>query len=190
MPYERIRDPFGLAFFPDFPGRDGCRTPMPWDDSDRHGGFSDVSGWLPIPNAHLRRSVGAQEADPSSVLHFTRTLLHWRRRRPSLVKGEIRFVSVEPGLVAVVRSLGDEHTLVVVELSGQARALPLPAPLLATMEEPGRSAPRIEGDTLHLPPYGRFVAALAAAPAAAQPSSSSRSISSRSHSSSAAANSA
>ena len=27
--YEDLQDPFGKVFWPDFKGRDGCRTPMP-----------------------------------------------------------------------------------------------------------------------------------------------------------------
>ncbi len=168
VPYGQIRDPFGLNFFPDFPGRDGSRTPMPWDDSDRYGGFSAVDGWLPIPNEHLRRSVGAQDADPGSVLNFTRALLHWRRQRPSMLKGDIRFLSADPGLVAIVRSLGDEHVLVVVELSGMPRELPLPGAIGVTMEEPGLPPATMADGVLRLPPHGRFVATIAFDPAAAR----------------------
>ena len=27
------QDPYGRAFWPDFKGRDGCRTPMPWENA-------------------------------------------------------------------------------------------------------------------------------------------------------------
>src|SRR5258706_169279 len=30
VPFEALRDPYGIAFWPKFKGRDGCRTPMPW----------------------------------------------------------------------------------------------------------------------------------------------------------------
>ena len=30
IPFERLQDPYGIAFWPEFKGRDGCRTPMPW----------------------------------------------------------------------------------------------------------------------------------------------------------------
>ena len=29
IPYEKLQDPYGLEFWPEFVGRDGCRTPMP-----------------------------------------------------------------------------------------------------------------------------------------------------------------
>jgi alpha-glucosidase len=34
VPYEALQDPYGMAFWPNFKGRDGCRTPMPWDAID------------------------------------------------------------------------------------------------------------------------------------------------------------
>ena len=30
VPFEALRDPDGIAFWPAYKGRDGCRTPMPW----------------------------------------------------------------------------------------------------------------------------------------------------------------
>ena len=74
VPYEALRDPYGIAFWPAFKGRDGCRTPMPWDASER-AGFSSVAPWLPVPHQHLQLSVAAQERDPSSALHGFRRLL-------------------------------------------------------------------------------------------------------------------
>src|SRR5688572_17435904 len=67
VPYESLRDPYGIAFWPAFKGRDGCRTPMPWDSNNR-GGFSSGVPWLPVPRQHLELSVAAQERDASSAL--------------------------------------------------------------------------------------------------------------------------
>ena len=74
VPYEALRDPYGIAFWPTFKGRDGCRTPMPWDASER-AGFSNGEPWLPVPEQHSRSSVAAQERDPTSALHGFRRLL-------------------------------------------------------------------------------------------------------------------
>ena len=32
LAYEDLRDPYGIQFWPDFKGRDGCRTPMVWEE--------------------------------------------------------------------------------------------------------------------------------------------------------------
>ena len=61
LPYEALRDPYGIAFWPTFKGRDGCRTPMPWDASER-GGFSSGKPWLPVPAQHLRAVGGGAGA--------------------------------------------------------------------------------------------------------------------------------
>ena len=89
VPYEALRDPYGIAFWPTFKGRDGCRTPMPWDASER-AGFSNVAPWLPVPHQHLHLSVAAQERDQSSALHGFRRLLEWRKSLPLLISGDHR----------------------------------------------------------------------------------------------------
>ena len=61
VPYELIQDPYGITFWPEFKGRDGCRTPMPWDDSAQ-AGFSDGKPWLPMPEHFGARSVGARSS--------------------------------------------------------------------------------------------------------------------------------
>jgi DNA-binding transcriptional LysR family regulator len=38
-----------LEFWPDFKGRDGSRTPMPWSSESPHGGFSDAKPWFGVP---------------------------------------------------------------------------------------------------------------------------------------------
>src|SRR6185312_12903681 len=37
---EHLKDPFGIAYWPEFRGRDGSRTPMPWRNGAPHGGFT------------------------------------------------------------------------------------------------------------------------------------------------------
>lgn len=160
VPYEQIVDPYGLNFFPDFPGRDGCRTPMPWDETDRHAGFSKEQAWLPVPNEHLARSVGLQEGDPESVLNFTRGFLRWRRLFPALVRGDIHFVSAEPEAVVFVRALEGERILVAIELGGRRRVLALPHPLAEVLEGHGLTPGRPVGDRLELPAYGAVFARL------------------------------
>src|SRR5690606_1905771 len=63
LPRERLVDPYGIAFWPDFKGRDGCRTPMPWRRDAPHAGFSTAEPWLPVPDAHRALAVDLQAAD-------------------------------------------------------------------------------------------------------------------------------
>lgn len=111
IPYERIQDPWGKALWPEWQGRDGCRTPMPWDGLLPHAGFSETSSdtWLPIPDAHTKLSAALQEADAQSMLNFTRQLIAWRKTKPVLIKGDMRFVDTgDDTLLAFDRSIGNE----------------------------------------------------------------------------------
>ncbi len=90
LEHADIRDPYGVRFWPRFPGRDGCRTPMVWDSGLKNCGFSDVEPWLPIPDAHRTLSVSAQETDSDSLLRSYRRILALRRDWPVLRSGELQ----------------------------------------------------------------------------------------------------
>ncbi|WP_147653846.1 alpha-glucosidase family protein [Vulcaniibacterium gelatinicum] len=158
VPYEALQDPYGKAFWPNFKGRDGCRTPMPWNGDDG-AGFTRGRPWLPIPDAHRARSVAVQEADPGSVLHATRAFLRWRRTQPALVLGAIRFLDAPEPVLAFVREHAGQRLLVAFNLSPRPCEWTLPAalaprPLAAPAVEPGR----LDGRRLHLPAHGAFYA--------------------------------
>jgi alpha-glucosidase len=125
VPYESLRDPYGIAFWPAFKGRDGCRTPMPWDSSDS-AGFSKSTPWLPVPRQHLALSVEAQERDPRSALHGFRRLLKWRRTQPLLVDGDIEFLVSTDSVLAFRRFDGARALLVAFNLSPRSTHVALP----------------------------------------------------------------
>lgn len=104
VPFELLQDPYGIAFWPNFKGRDGCRTPMPWNDSEL-GGFSAGKPWLPIPQAHRHRSVEQQESDPASPLQRFRTFMHWRKQHPALIRGDVMMLSAPDPVLALEREL-------------------------------------------------------------------------------------
>jgi alpha-glucosidase len=91
IPFEQIQDPWGKALYPEWQGRDGCRTPMPWDNT-ANAGFSKAAPWLPLPHSHLALNVKAQEMNRDSVLHFTRQFLKWRKSQSALLAGDITFI--------------------------------------------------------------------------------------------------
>jgi alpha-glucosidase len=78
---EQQRDAMTRGFGDGRFTRDSARTPMPWDESTWHG-FSDpgVEPWLPMGD-RKGSSVAAEEADASSFLHLTRSLIALRRGR-------------------------------------------------------------------------------------------------------------
>ena len=70
--FEDLQDPFGKNFWPDFKGRDGCRTPIPWEDSKINFGFSEAKPWLPMDASAKNLTVNIQEQKNDSMLNFTR----------------------------------------------------------------------------------------------------------------------
>jgi alpha-glucosidase len=160
VPYEALRDPFGIAFWPNFKGRDGCRTPMPWQDS-AGGGFSTVTSWLPVPPEHLALAVSRQESDPDSPLNGFRRFLRWRHGQPALRWGEIRFLTLPEPVLAFTRRLEDQTILAVFNLGGAERQieLPLQGPLRA-LPGHGLTAGRLEERQVTLPGHGVLFATM------------------------------
>jgi alpha-glucosidase len=78
--FKDLQDPFGKNFWPDFKGRDGCRTPMPWDSKKSNLGFSPNNPWLPMNQLYLSKCVDLQVQDKESMLSFTKELLRKRKK--------------------------------------------------------------------------------------------------------------
>jgi alpha-glucosidase len=158
VPYEALQDPYGIAFWPQFKGRDGCRTPMPWTDG-ANAGFSNGKPWLPVPDEHRALAVTRQESDPESVLKGFRAFMHWRKGQPALRRGDIRFLDSAEPVLAFTRSLDGQTVLVVFNLAGTPAdiALPLPGPQ-QSLEVRGLAQGRRDGDRLLLPAYGAWFA--------------------------------
>ncbi|MEM7489234.1 MAG: alpha-glucosidase [Pseudomonadota bacterium] len=107
LSYDELRDPEGLTFWPDHPGRDGCRTPMPWEAEAPHAGFSDAdTTWLPVKPPHVARAVDGQAGDPESVLAFYRRMIAFRRDRADLRDGDTRFLDAAAPVLAFRRGQG------------------------------------------------------------------------------------
>jgi alpha-glucosidase len=147
-----ILDPPGKQYWPIYKGRDGCRAPMQWDGS-QYAGFSTGKPWLPVHPDHELRNVAAQEADPDSLLNFTKKLISLRREHPALRGGDYAPLEAPAGVMVYLRRTGEETALVALNFSGQKVALPLPEGdwrlLLGT---PGVS------DPAELPPRGMLLA--------------------------------
>jgi alpha-glucosidase len=154
VPYELLQDPYGKAFWPTFKGRDGCRTPMPWDGSE-HGGFTAGTPWLPLPESHRALSVAAQNDRLDSPLNRLREFLRWRRQQPELLTGALELHPAPEPLLVLSRHGEARSLLAVFNLSDheQQLALPVSGPLSA-LDGHGLVAGRVEQDRLVLPPYG------------------------------------
>jgi alpha-glucosidase len=118
--FEDLRDPEAIANWPLTQGRDGARTPMPWNEKAPHAGFSPVKPWLPIPEEHVERAVSVQNAQADSVLMRARELIELRRSNPALRVGSFRPLSLPPPLLGFERQQGGMRVRCLFNLSRQA----------------------------------------------------------------------
>jgi len=118
LAFEDLRDPYGIRFWPAFKGRDGCRTPMPWEAAKAHAGFTSAEkSWLPVPYEQAALSVDTQESDPHSVLHHYRQTLEFRKSHPALLDGTMEFIGTNQDLLTFTRTKGSEKLLFVFNLT-------------------------------------------------------------------------
>ncbi|MBO6719953.1 MAG: alpha-glucosidase [Rhizobiaceae bacterium] len=118
LAFEDLHDPYGIRFWPEFKGRDGCRTPMVWDSGEPNAGFSAGKPWLPVPADHITHAVNTQTGVDDSMLEHYRRILAFRSEHPSLVKGSIEFLATSGDAIAFIRHYGNEHILCAFNLGG------------------------------------------------------------------------
>jgi alpha-glucosidase len=123
---QDIHDPVGDLYFPWAKGRDGCRTPIPWEAKKAQAGFSSAAPWLPIPDYHRARAVDVQAADEASVLAHARAVVALRHAHPALGHGDISFLDTEGSVLAFTREEGGEKILCVFNLGKEGARYPLP----------------------------------------------------------------
>jgi alpha-glucosidase len=157
--YEQIQDPWGKYLYPHWQGRDGCRTPMPWQGNEKNAGFGSGEPWLPIPLSHLPLAADAQEPAPDSTLNFTRRFLQWRRTKPALITGEISFInSGDDSLLGFMRQRDGEKILCLFNLSDRQKDFPLAHDAGDPAGFDGGSLNGSGGGSrkISLPPYGVY----------------------------------
>ncbi len=112
--------------------RDGVRTPMQWSP-DRNGGFSRANPQMlylpPIMDpvyGYQTINVEAQEADPSSLLNWTRRMIAVRKQHSAFGRGDFSILYPRNRrILAYTRSFGEETILCVANLSRSAQAVEL-----------------------------------------------------------------
>ena len=119
VPFEDLQDPYGIEFWPEFKGRDGCRTPIPWTSDLPNAGFSEAKPWLPVAAPHKTLAVDIQEKDPNSVLHFARQFLGWRKQHPAIIHGALALSSSADPILSFERAGEEERILCVFNVSNR-----------------------------------------------------------------------
>ncbi len=150
--FEDLQDPYGIEFWPEFKGRDGCRTPMVWEDSNKNGGFSDAKPWLPVAETHLHNNAAAQAADPEAMLHHYKAAIALRHAHPALAQGTHDDLTNTGDVLHFTRHLGDETIFCAFNLSDAPATITLPSGTWTQIGTDLHSAD-ITGPTVSLGPW-------------------------------------
>lgn len=148
--FHELRDLGYIDFWPDNKGRDGCRSPMVWDASEKHAGFSKGDPWLPVKAPQIARAVSGQEGKEDSILAAYRAALAFRKERDELRYGDTNFPSVPKPLFAVSRSLDGVTLTGVFNLSDKEHAVDL----TAGAKQVGDAHADLAGSKVTLPAFG------------------------------------
>ncbi|MCG7561588.1 alpha-glucosidase family protein [Pseudoalteromonas sp. McH1-42] len=158
--FEDLQDPYGITFWPNFKGRDGCRTPMPWHTEQQHAGFSEGKPWLPVSPAHQSQAVSQQTDTDDSILARYQAFMAWRSTMPELQVGDIEFIDSPEPILAFHRHYQGKTMLCAFNLSEQPAQLALEISHHTEHLELVHHTGHYEQDQLSLPGFGCFFASL------------------------------
>jgi len=128
LTFDQIQDPYGKVFWPEFKGRDGCRTPMAWEKNASQAGFSTANHtWLPVNPAHQQVAADTQVKNPQSIYAAYQNFLKLRNAHPALHHGTIKILPTEGDVLAFEREEGSDHLLCVFNFANAAGSYALPA---------------------------------------------------------------
>lgn len=153
--FEDLQDPYGIEFWPDFKGRDGCRTPMVWNAGKNNAGFSESRPWLPVPDMHRAHAVDVQDPDPASLLNHYRQFIAFRKQHRPLVKGTIELVRQSDAVFCFRRREDDDIMICAFNLSDETQVLDVPEGRVVTLVGSGFGG-TAEGRTIRIPPLDAY----------------------------------
>ena len=146
VPADRRQDPVFLRTGGEMPGRDGCRTPIPWSAQAPGFGFTTGEPWLPFGPDAQALAVEQQEDDPSSTLTAYRRLLS--ARRALLGEGlpdTVELLDTDEDVLAYRRG----PLLAVLNTAGEPVQLPVAGG--ATLLESTADGAQVDGDVVTVP---------------------------------------
>ena len=104
-------------------GRDGCRTPMQWNDTPGGGFTNSERPWLPLGDCSAA-SVAGQMNDPHSMLSFYRRAIRVRRASPALSAGSLRVIDTAPGdCLVFLRETSGDRAMVALNFTDEFREI-------------------------------------------------------------------
>jgi len=129
--FEDLQDPYGIQFWPQFKGRDGCRTPMAWSEDGANAGFSTAKPWLPIAQEHRALAADQQENSTSLLSHY-RQFIRFRKSCLPLVKGTLSDIDVHGDVLSFTRRHEEQSIRCVFNLSSVPHVRAIPGRVLVT----------------------------------------------------------
>ncbi len=151
--FEDLQDPYGIRFWPEFKGRDGCRTPIVWSAKELNGGFSRGIPWLPVAREHVHMAVDDQERAPDALLHHYRRAIAFRRSHKALVRGSLRDLHVAGDTLSFLRKTEGETLFCAFNLGHEPVTLHLPEGHWVTVGQELNSSGPGEDGLVHLGPW-------------------------------------
>lgn len=149
VPLIYYGDEIGMRYLPNLPNKEGSvvkrgnragsRTPMQWE-SGVNAGFSSAKAmnlYLPVDSAAALLNVRSQQANPHSLLCFTRDLLALRAKSRALSqRGNITFYTNSNGNYPLVytRESKGERYLVIINPSGKELNVEYTIPSISKIE--------------------------------------------------------
>ena len=142
---EDVRDPIGKTGWPKEKGRDGERTPMQWDTSNRQAGFSaNAHTWLPVSAEYATTNVRTESADPTSLLSWYRKLIALRRSNDALRSRRTVMLDPDNASVLTYARVTDAGGAVLVALNMSAQPQTI-TPDLRRLTDLDGAAVRVQG---------------------------------------------
>jgi len=139
IPYDRIVDPAGKYYWPNWKGRDGARTPMQWDSSE-HASFSETEPWLPLSDDYKENNVNTQKDDKRSILNYYRKLIRIRKNSEDIKWGTLKLIESDNNSLLIYKRQYEEDIIVLLNFSSEKTPLDRELvsgyrPLLSNMEK-------------------------------------------------------
>lgn len=124
--HKDLRDPYGVRFWPEFNGRDGCRTPMIWQSDRLNGGFSNGEPWLPVPDEHMPLAVAEHEKCSASLLHHYRWAIALRKSHAALRNGSLEELAQIGSILSFIREWRGQSVFCAFNLGPEPEDVELP----------------------------------------------------------------
>jgi alpha-glucosidase len=157
---DQLKDPVGDLYYPLHKGRDGCRTPMPWDSEKPNLGFTAGRPWLPVAPTHRALAVSEQYEEPNSAFNFVRRFLSARKTSNALRWGEITFLDAPAPILAFERTDKAERVVCVFNMSAGPSEFAGKLLTGAHSLDVGSGNTQQNGGKLALGPYASWLARL------------------------------